>query len=142
MTLEVRRARPDEMDACLALRRVVFVEEQSVPPDLEVDGLDPVAIHLVALADGRVVGTARVRTVHGAAKAERVAVPSDARGTGIGRALMRAVEEEARAGGLAAVLLNAQESAIPFYEKIGYVAEGDRFFEAGIPHRAMRRSLG
>ncbi len=142
MTLEVRRARPDEMAACLALRRVVFVEEQSVPPDLEVDGLDPVAIHLVALADGRVVGTARVRTVYGAAKAERVAVPSDARGTGIGRALMRAVEEEARAGGLAAVILNAQESAIPFYEKIGYVAEGDRFFDAGIPHRAMRRPLG
>jgi len=142
VTLEVRRARADELPACLTLRHEVFVVEQDVPADLEVDGLDPIATHLVALREGRVVGTARIREVHGAAKAERVAVPRDARGSGIGAAMMRAVEIEARARGLSAVILHAQESAIPFYERIGYTAEGERFFDAGIPHRAMRRSLG
>lgn len=142
MTLDVRRIRPDEMEDCLALRREVFVDEQSVPPDLELDGLDPTAVHLVARQAGRVVGTARIRVVHGAAKAERVAVARDARRTGVGAALMSAVEAEARTLGLSAVILHAQESAVPFYEKIGYGAEGERFFDAGIPHRAMRRLLG
>jgi ElaA protein len=142
VTLEVRRARPDEIAACLALRREVFVEEQGVPPDLELDGLDGVAVLLVARRGDRVVGTARMRTVHGAAKAERVAVPRDLRGTGIGAALMAALESEAAAAGLAEVKLNAQESAIPFYERLGYEGVGPRFHEAGIPHRAMRRTLG
>lgn len=137
-----RRAGPDELEECLALRRVVFVEEQDVPADLEVDGLDPACTHFVVRdAGGAVVGTARMREYHGAAKAERVAVHAAARGTGVGRLLMDALEAEARLLALPEVRLNAQTSAIPFYDRLGYVAEGPEFDDAGIPHRHMRKPV-
>lgn len=132
----------DELAALLALREVVFVQEQAVPPELERDGLDDTATHFVARGpDGAVIGAARMRVVAGAAKAERVAVRADRRGQGVGAALMRALEGEAARCGVSEVVLNAQESAIPFYEGLGYVAEGPTFDDAGIPHRHMRRAL-
>ncbi len=138
---EVRLALPAELPACLALRRRVFVEEQRVPPELEVDGLDPTATHVVALQADQVVGTARMRTVAGAGKAERVAVAPEARGQGVGAALMSCLEGIASERGLQVMTLHAQEAAIPFYERIGYEAYGPRFDDAGIPHRAMRRPI-
>lgn len=131
------------LEACHALRRLVFVEEQGVETALEWDDLDPLAEHFLArrAEDGVAVGTARLRVVAGRAKAERVAVHAEARRSGVGRFLMRALEERARAQGCDAVLLNAQLSALPFYEALGYVAEGPVFEEAGIDHRAMRRGL-
>ncbi len=135
-------AAPGDLEALLALRERVFVQEQAVPPDLERDGLDHEATHFVARDPlGEVVGAARMRVVGGAAKAERVAVRADRRGSGIGAALMRALEAEATRCGLSEVGLNAQESAIPFYEGLGYLAEGPTFDDAGIPHRHMRRTL-
>ena len=137
-----RLAGPNELDECLALRRVVFVEEQDVPADLEEDGLDPSCTHFVVRdAGGSVVGTARMREYHGAAKAERVAVHPSARGTGVGRLLMDALEAEARRQGRPEVRLNAQPSAIPFYDRLGYLAEGPEFDDAGIPHRHMRKAV-
>jgi predicted GNAT family N-acyltransferase len=142
VTLEVRQARPDELAACLALRHVVFVEEQRVPPELEQDGRDAEAAHFVAWRGDRLVGTARMRAVGDAAKAERVAVAREARGTGVGAALMACLERAAADRGSTTIVLHAQESAIPFYLRIGYTVEGPRFDDAGIPHRAMRRALG
>lgn len=137
-----RLAGPNELDELLDLRRVVFVDEQGVPADLEEDGLDPACTHFVVRDDhGAVVGTARMREYHGSAKAERVAVLASARGTGVGRLLMDALEAEARRQGLPDVRLNAQTSAVPFYERIGYATEGDEFEDAGIPHLAMRKRL-
>ena len=131
----------DALDACHALRRVVFVEGQGVPAEREVDGLDPQSTHFLAVLDGRPVGTARMREVDGCAKAERVAVLGELRGEGIGRALMDALEEEARRRGLSAVVLGAQDHAVPFYDRLGYRREGDWFEDAGIPHMHMRKSL-
>lgn len=131
------------LKACHALRRLVFVDEQRVEAALEWDDLDALAEHFLArrAEDGLAVGTARLRVEAGRAKAERVAVRAEARQSGIGRFLMRALEERARTQGCDEVLLNAQLTALPFYEALGYVAEGPVFEEAGIDHRAMRRGL-
>lgn len=138
----VRRARPDELARCLAVRREVFVDEQHVRHDEEMDGRDPVCVHFVALADDDVVGTARLRvTDDGHAKAERVAVRRAFRRTGAGRALMRALEAHARNDGHTEIVLNAQTIVIEFYTQLGYRAEGDEFRQAGIPHRTMRKRL-
>jgi predicted GNAT family N-acyltransferase len=140
--LEVRRARPDELARCLALRREVFVEEQGVSIEEEMDAHDPACAHFLALAAGEAVGTARLRmTPDGRVKAERVAVRRPFRRAGVGRALMRALEDEARARGQRALVLNAQVAVVAFYERLGYRAEGPEFLEAGIPHRAMWKPL-
>ncbi|MCA9514361.1 MAG: GNAT family N-acetyltransferase [Myxococcales bacterium] len=127
-----------------ALRHAVFVVEQRVPLDLERDDNDATARHvLVEDGGGQALGTGRVRLVAPAlAKVERVAVAGAARGLGVGRRVMDALEAEAARLGAREVTLAAQESAIPFYVALGYVAEGERFWDAGIPHRKMRRGLG
>jgi predicted GNAT family N-acyltransferase len=141
-----------ELRRCLEIRRIVFVEEQGVPKNLEMDELEPECTHFLAWSDlslsddphklERAVGTARLWVEPGGvAKAQRVAVLAGARGLGVGRMLMSALEEETRAQGISTLVLGAQISAQPFYETIGYLAYGDEFDDAGIPHRMMRRNL-
>jgi predicted GNAT family N-acyltransferase len=137
----VRKALGEARAPCFEIRRRVFVLEQRVPLEADRDGFDDDAVHFLAELSGRAVGTARLRVVDGVAKAQRVAVLPELRGAGIGRALMDALEAEARARGLSEVVLHAQVPVIPFYERLGYVAEGELFFEAEIPHRRMRRSV-
>ncbi len=130
----------EDFAKCLDLRIRVFVEEQGVPREEEEDGLDPECTHFLA-CDGEVpVGTARLRFLtDGSGKAERVAVLAEHRRAGVGAALMGALEVSAREKGASVVRLNAQVSAIPFYESIGYEAHGPEFDDAGIPHRAMTK---
>lgn len=120
------------------IRRVVFIEEQHVPLEEEWDGRDPDCRHFLALADGRPVGTARLLPD---AHIGRVAVLAEARGLGIGAALMRAAIEAARRHGHPAVELAAQTHALAFYENLGFQTFGDEFLDAGIPHRNMRLPL-
>lgn len=129
---------------CSAVRREVFVDEQRVPPEIEVDGRDGRCVHFLAVGgpDRGDLGAARLRvTEDGVAKAERVAVRRGARGLGVGRALMEALEAEARSGGHATIVLGAQAGAIAFYLRLGYAPIGPRFMEAGIAHQAMQRPL-
>jgi predicted GNAT family N-acyltransferase len=148
------RTAVDESDlaACFQVRKEVFVGEQNVPEEIEYDAYDADALHVIAVwADGAALGTGRL--LHGAGVAAktggdltvgslgRLAVTSRARGLGVGAALVRAIEDAARGLGLAAVDLHAQTHALGFYERLGYVAYGPEFPDAGIPHRAMRRSL-
>lgn len=142
MSLTVAVASRDERPACLAVRHAVFIVEQQVPADLEVDGEDPHCVHVLARWDGEPVGTARLREVDGHAKAERVAVVRSSRGRGIGLALMSALEQEARARGFGEMHLHAQAAVIGFYEDQGYAGQGERFVEAGIEHVAMVKRLG
>jgi predicted GNAT family N-acyltransferase len=144
---------PADRQACFAVRRQVFVVEQGVPEDLEYDAHDADAVHVLAVRadDGEPLGAGRL--LHGPAAVAktgadasvgclgRLAVRKEARGLGVGAALVRAVEGAARARGLSAVDLHAQTHALAFYERLGYVAYGPEFAEAGIPHRAMRRAL-
>ena len=143
---------PADREACFAVRKEVFVVEQGVPEDIEYDAYDADAVHVLAVGtDGAPLGTGRL--LHGAAAAGktggdagvgslgRLAVTQAARGLGVGVALVRAIEDAARARGLAAVDLHAQTHALGFYERLGYVAYGPEFPDAGMPHRAMRRTL-
>jgi len=150
---EVRVAEdPADREACFAVRKEVFVGEQGVPEDIEYDAYDAVALHVLAVReDGVPLGTGRLlfgeaaagKTGGGASVGSlgRLAVTQEARGLGVGAALVRAVEDAARARGLTAVDLHAQTHALGFYERLGYVAYGPEFPDAGIPHRAMRRVL-
>ncbi len=133
---------PADLARCHAVRREVFVEEQGVTEREEIDGRDGEATHFLALRGDDVVGTARLRVTNdGVAKAERVAVRVPERGRGTGAALMRALHAEALASGHAEVVLGAQVSAVPFYERLGYAVFGEPFDDARIPHRWMRFRL-
>ncbi|MCX5270848.1 GNAT family N-acetyltransferase [Streptomyces virginiae] len=151
-TVEVRVAVSEEdLKSCFAVRSEVFVVEQSVPESIEYDAYDADAVHVLAVdADGAPLGTGRL--LHGpvalgktgdltVGSLGRLAVAKSARGLGVGVALVRAIEAEAARRGLAAVDLGAQTHALGFYERLGYVAYGPEFQDAGIPHRAMRRPL-
>uniref|UniRef100_A0AAU3H323 GNAT family N-acetyltransferase n=1 Tax=Streptomyces sp. NBC_01401 TaxID=2903854 RepID=A0AAU3H323_9ACTN len=141
-----------DLAACFQVRKDVFVGEQQVPEEIEYDAHDATAVHVIAVAaDGTALGTGRL--LHGEGASDRtggdlsvgslgrLAVTSGARGLGVGAALVRAIEAEAGALGLAAVDLHAQTHALGFYERLGYAAYGPEFPDAGIPHRAMRRVL-
>lgn len=138
---------PEELNACFSIRKRVFIEEQKVPFEEEIDGKDDVCTHFLALPDeaaplADALGTARLYiTDDGKAKAQRVAVLASARGRHIGHALMDALEDEAARRRFTEVILGAQLSAVGFYEKRGYAPYGDIFDDAGIPHRMMRRAL-
>ena len=127
--------------ACASIRREVFVREQQVSEHLEIDGLDPLCVHFIAIIDGQSVGTCRLRVAESRAKAERVAVLPSHRGHGVGLALMEALETYAANQGHTELVLYAQESVIGFYERQGYVGHGPRFFEANIPHQAMTKPI-
>lgn len=132
---------PADWEACYAIRKTVFVEEQAVPLELELDEYDDVATHFLLRDGDAPLATARLLDKHGLAKIGRVAVLKEARGRGLGLVLMRAVLEEARRQGFTEAVLDSQTYAIPFYERLGFVAEGEEFDDAGIPHSLMRRRL-
>jgi predicted GNAT family N-acyltransferase len=142
--MEVRRVESgDELEAALAVRRSVFVEEQGVPEHRELDGRDDTATHFLAVDDDdRAVGAARLREYDSArAKVERVAVLPSERGGGLGRDLMDAVEAHAAEEGYEEVLLHAQLPVVDFYERLGYEVTSEEFEDAGIRHREMRKAL-
>ncbi len=163
MTVEVRRAETDaERADALEVRRAVFVEEQGVPEDLEMDGRDGESIHFVAYdADAaagesserddaddpgpdnrRPIGAGRLREVgDGVGKVERIAVLQPHRGEGAGREIMRTLETTAAERGLSKLVMHAQTPVEEFYRKLGYETTSDEFEEAGIAHVEMAKSL-
>ena len=140
--LEFRPARDEgEIEAAKQLRLRVFAGEQGIPPDGEIDGLDPAAIHIVAVRRGTVVGTCRLRFPRGHCKVERMVVERTLRHTGIGTDLVEAAEREAVRQGAPEVVMHAQRQVEGFYAACGYAAEGETFLEEGIPHVLMRKRL-
>lgn len=136
---EVRLVAWDEAHAALeSVRRAVFVVEQNVPEELEWDEADAVSQHALASSGGMPVGTARLLPD---GHIGRIAVLRDWRGQGVGGALLTAMIDVAAKRGFATVLLNAQVQALDFYRRFGFVAEGEVFDDAGIPHRAMRLDI-
>ena len=126
-----------EREMCYALRRAVFMAEQGVSPADEWDGLEDDCHHFLALDGDLPVATARLRPMGACAKLQRVAVAKTRRGNGLGDRLMRHVLGFARTQGIETVTLEAQTGAIAFYGRLGFVAHGPEFDDAGIPHRAM-----
>lgn len=140
--MRVKIAVTEDLRTCQALRRTVFIEEQNVPEADEVDGRDAGAVHLLATVEDRAVGTARLLVQGDSGKIGRVCVLAAMRGKGIGALLIEAaVREFAANPAIGKVKLSAQISALSFYERLGFTAEGDEYLDAGIVHRDMFRTL-
>lgn len=131
----------DDLETCQAIRRVVFIEEQGVPEADELDGRDGDALHFLAFDGDRAIGTARVLLGDAVGKIGRVAVLADERGRGVGIALINAAVAEIQARRCGAAKLGAQKSAIGFYERLGFAAEGPEYMDAGIPHQDMVKAV-
>jgi predicted GNAT family N-acyltransferase len=142
VSVEIRRAlESDELEAALELRHRVFCVEQGVPKREELDGRDEEAVHLVAIAEGRVVGTCRLLFTGRVVQFSRLAVDPAVRRGGIATRLLRETEREARAGSAQRIVLHAQTYALPLYTTAGYEPRGRVFVEAGIEHVAMEKQI-
>jgi predicted GNAT family N-acyltransferase len=140
--IAVRPTRDDrEVAAALALREEVFCGEQGVSLAEERDGLDEEAVHLVVLDDGNVVATCRLLVEGTAVRLGRMAVARSRRGLGLARLLLTEADARARALGAERIVLAAQLSAQPLYERAGYATYGDVFLDAGIEHVMMAKAL-
>ncbi len=131
-----------DIQRAYAIRRRVFIEEQRVPEEIEMDADDSHAFHALAILDGDPVGCGRM-VEQGASEVKigRMAVIRDFRKTGVGANILRFLIDRARQRGFHRVVLHAQLSAEGFYLKEGFIAVGGVFDEAGIAHRRMERDL-
>ena len=138
--IEVRET--DDLETCLKLRRVVFIEEQNVSEEEEFDGRDGEAIHLLAYVEGVAMGSARLFVEEDIGKIGRVCVLKEARGSGVGKALIEAsLAHFAARGDVRTAKLGAQTHALGFYAALGFEAFGPEYMDAGIPHRDMKRAV-
>lgn len=134
---------PADQEAIRAIREQVFLHEQSVPEELEWDGLDEECLHLLAIhPEHGPLATARLCYDHSSGHAHigRMSVLKAWRQQGIGRAMLDSLIEHAEMQTLTCVELNAQTHAVDFYRKSGFEVEGNEFLDAGIPHYRMQRS--
>lgn len=126
----------------LAIRKKVFIEEQHVPEEIEVDDLEDKTEHIVGYSNNLPVAAARVLPIYGNAwKIQRVAVLNHYRGRRIGQKMMLEIETCALNKELSELVLGAQDHAIDFYTKLGFVIEGKGYQDAGIPHHTMKKKL-
>jgi predicted GNAT family N-acyltransferase len=126
-----------ELTKAFAIRLRVFVREQHVPAEIELDRDDRRAIHFLATSTGRAIGTARIVMHGGNAKIGRMAVLKTYRGKGVGARLLKRAIVAARRRHARRIYLHAQVPVIGFYEAVGFRCVGPVFDEAGIPHRKM-----
>ena len=129
---------PAAQEEAKRIRFIVFVEEQGVPADLEMDENDAESLHALAYADGQAIGTGRLLPD---GHIGRMAVLKQWRGRGAGKAMLRRLIDAARRRGHREVALSAQVHALEFYRAEGFEPQGAVYEEAGIPHQAMRLRL-
>jgi len=121
-----------------SIRSLVFIEEQGVPQEIEIDEWDPLAQHALAYEDGYCIATGRlVNLQDGSAQIGRMAVLAQFRKQNIGSKVLTTLIEYGKSLEIYKFILHSQLSAIPFYEKQGFIAEGPIYDEAGIAHRNM-----
>jgi predicted GNAT family N-acyltransferase len=133
----------EELSTIETIRRLVFQEEQGVAPELDFDGQDEVAEHLLAYLDSQPVGTVRIRFLNPkTAKIERLAVLPGARGKGLGKKLMQAaIEIVEEKGNCQEIIIHAQDYIKELHKKLGFEPIGNPFYEAGILHVKMVKRL-
>ena len=146
MTVELFGGADPRLREAMAVRFAVFVDEQGVPPEMERDEHDDVAdarvVHALVRAESIPIAAGRLyERDRETAQIGRMAVLLTARGLGAGRAMLDALLVEGRRRGYARARLSAQTHAMPFYERAGFVAIGETYDDAGIPHRDMERAL-
>ncbi|MCM3725701.1 GNAT family N-acetyltransferase [Neobacillus cucumis] len=131
-----------ELEDAFSIRKIVFVKEQNVPIEEEIDQYEDDATHFVMYGDtDNPLAAGRFRVVDGYGKVERICVLKEARKSGAGRKMMNAIETFARKQGLHKLKLNAQTHAIPFYAGLGYEVVSEEFLDAGIPHKTMVKQI-
>lgn len=122
----------------LDIRYKVFVDEQKVPKELEIDDLEDSSLHVVLYQSEQAIATARLYKLDDDSyKVQRVAVLRAFRKNGFGKRLMKEVEKKAKMMQAYRLILDSQNTAIPFYEKLGYKISSSEFMDAGIPHHRM-----
>ena len=126
-----------QLEDAFFVRKEVFIKEQHVSPEEEMDHLDQESSHLVIYDEKEPIGAGRLRLVDGYGKLERICVLKSHRSLGIGNLIIQALEEEAAKQGAVQFMLNAQTQAVPFYEKHGYKVVSEEFLDANIPHVKM-----
>lgn len=132
-----------ELTDAYKIREIVFINEQNVPRDIELDEFDEGAIHFIVYLEEDPIATARIRPYSDkeTVKVERVAVLKEHRKTGIGNDLMKFVEHEAEKMGYRKARLNSQRHAEQFYSKLGYQTISESFYEADIEHVTMEKKI-
>ncbi|WP_040929304.1 GNAT family N-acetyltransferase [Nosocomiicoccus massiliensis] len=129
-------------DDCVDIRNKVFVEEQGVPADLELDEYEEECVHIILLFNDEPAGTVRYRVLDDSTiKVERMAVLKEYRKLGFGHNLMTFVHIHARQQGYVWAKLGAQTHAIKFYNKLGYEKFSDEYLDTNIPHIDMIKQL-
>ncbi|WP_177166848.1 GNAT family N-acetyltransferase [Allopseudospirillum japonicum] len=123
---------------CTAIRHQVFVQEQKVPPELELDALDPHCEHYLLLVNQKPVGTARISKE---GKLGRLALLKPVRGHGLGRKLMQFIVARARQRGWPKITLAAQTTSLGFYQQLGFGIASETYIDAGLPHQDMVMTL-
>lgn len=136
MTVKIAITENEREDAYL-VRRNVFVEEQNVPLEEEIDQFEKDATHFVLYQGNTPIGAGRFRTVDDFGKVERICVLKESRKSGAGKEIMQSIEAFAKKQGIHKLKLNAQTHAIPFYAGLGYEVVSEEFLDAGIPHKSM-----
>jgi predicted GNAT family N-acyltransferase len=126
-----------ELEDAYSVRKIVFVDEQNVPLEEEIDAFEGEAEHFVMYDEGSPIGAGRFRFIDGYGKVERICVLNKARKTGAGKTIMNAIENYALQKDIHKLKLNAQTHAIPFYAGLGYEIVSEEFMDAGIPHKTM-----
>lgn len=125
----------------LSIRKTVFIKEQNVPLELEIDDLEDKCEYVVCYSNSQPVATARLYMMSDYAKVQRVAVLQTNRGLNIGSKMMLEVEKIAKQKGVKQLKLGAQEYAVLFYSKLNYQVCSSRYLDAGIWHKDMMKHI-
>ncbi|VEF48668.1 GCN5-like N-acetyltransferase [Bacillus freudenreichii] len=140
--MKVIQAGTDEqMQDAFNIRKKVFVGEQQVPIEIEIDEHEDNSAHFVLYDEEKPAGAGRFRILDGKGKVERICILPEYRGKGAGIQIMLDIEEYAKSLPVKELVLNSQSYAVPFYEKLGYSVVSDEFLDAGIPHRKMIKKI-
>lgn len=131
----------EEKNQVIQVRKSVFVNEQHVPPDIEIDEFESVSTHFIGYSNENPVAASRLRFVGAYGKLERICVLSPHRGQSYGKMMIDYMENEIKRTGFSKAKLNAQTHARKFYEALGYHAISEEFMDAGIPHITMIKDL-
>lgn len=131
----------EEKKLLYEIRKTVFVEEQLVPIEEEIDEYEDEAIHFICYIDEKAVGAARLRFINNYGKLERICVLKDYRGRSIGTKIIAKMEDEIKKNQYSLAKLHAQQYAEKFYERLGYTTFSEPFMDAGIPHIAMKKEI-
>ncbi|MTW87224.1 GNAT family N-acetyltransferase [Virgibacillus dakarensis] len=138
----IKKANSDqEIKQAFQVRTTVFVDEQHVPPEEELDHFDKEAVHFIVIQNDSPIAASRLRFAGDYGKLERICVLKEQRGKSYGAQLIQAMETETAKKGYRKAKLNAQTHAENFYKRLGYETVSGEFLDAGIPHVTMIKQL-